>query len=38
MNTLLTVFTAVLLVLTAVGVYKLQSWLERWDHDRHVED
>jgi hypothetical protein len=34
----LTVFTAILLVLTAVGISMLQAWLERWDHDRHRED
>ncbi len=29
----------VLLVITAVlGVYDLQRWLERWDHDRHLSD
>jgi hypothetical protein len=34
----LAIFTAVLLVLTAIAIYGLQSWLERWDHDRHAED
>lgn len=24
--------------LAAVGVYDLQTWLEQWDHNRHVED
>jgi hypothetical protein len=22
----------------AIGVYDLQSWLERWDYERHRED
>jgi hypothetical protein len=34
----LMVFTAVLLVLAAIGIHGLQAWLERWDHDRHLED
>jgi hypothetical protein len=24
--------------LVAIGVYDLQSWLERWDYERHRED
>ena len=31
-------FTAVLAALAATGVYDLQVWLERWDHNRHLED
>jgi hypothetical protein len=31
-------FTAVLLTLEAVGVYSLQARLERWDHNRHLND
>jgi hypothetical protein len=38
MSTLMTVFTVGLAALTAVGVHDLQAWLERWDHDRHVQD
>jgi hypothetical protein len=38
MTTLLDVFTAMWLVLLAVGVYNLQSWLERWDHQRPADD
>ena len=26
------------LALFAVGVHDLQSWLERWDHERHFND
>lgn len=22
----------------AIAVYSLQSWLEKWDHDRHQRD
>jgi hypothetical protein len=38
MTAYLTVFMAVLVALVASGVYDLQAWLERWDHDRHVND
>ncbi|MEE6165246.1 MULTISPECIES: hypothetical protein [unclassified Mycolicibacterium] len=27
-----------LLITAALGVYDLQRWLERWDHDRHLSD
>ncbi|BDY32580.1 hypothetical protein hbim_06549 [Mycolicibacterium mageritense] len=27
-----------LAVVTGLGVYDLQRWLERWDHDRHQSD
>ncbi|WP_396935585.1 hypothetical protein, partial [Mycolicibacterium sp.] len=27
-----------LAVVTGLGVYDLQRWLERWDHDRHRSD
>lgn len=30
--------TAAFLTFAAIAVYSLQSWLERWDHDRHFED
>jgi hypothetical protein len=38
--TAVTVFcvAAVLLVLAAIGLHNLQSWLERWDRDRHFEE
>lgn len=25
-------------IITATGVYNLESWLERWDYERHCED
>jgi hypothetical protein len=37
-NAIITVGTAVLLVMTAAGIYDLESWLERWDYQRHFED
>ena len=37
-NTVLVVFTAVVLVFIAIGVHSLQAWLEQWDHRRHFED
>lgn len=30
--------TFVLAVLVSVGIYYLQGWLERWDHDRHHDN
>jgi hypothetical protein len=27
-----------LMAFAAIGLHNLQSWLERWDHDRHFED
>jgi hypothetical protein len=38
MSGLLAVVTGAVLALIAVGVYNLQTWLERWDHQRHLED
>ena len=38
MNTLLLICLSVGAPLAALGVYDLQVWLERWDHDRHVQD
>ena len=38
MSAYLTSFTAVLVAVTAVGVYNLQVWLERWDRNRHLND
>jgi hypothetical protein len=29
---------AALITVVAIGLHNLQSWLERWDHDRHFED
>jgi hypothetical protein len=30
--------SAAFLTVMAVGLYDLESWLERWDYDRHYED
>jgi hypothetical protein len=38
MSTLQAVVTVVSLALFGVGVHDLQSWLERWDHERHCND
>jgi hypothetical protein len=38
MSTLQVVVIVVSLALLAVGVNDLQSWLERWDHERHFND
>jgi hypothetical protein len=35
MNGLTAVCLCVLVVLTAIGIHKVHSWLERWDYDRH---
>lgn len=32
------VWPAVLVAGLAIGIYNLQSWLERWDYKRHLED
>jgi hypothetical protein len=34
----LAVTTVAVVVTTAIGIYSLQVWLERWDRDRHFED
>jgi hypothetical protein len=38
MTALLDTFTAMWLMLLAAAVYNLQSWLERWDRQRHADD
>jgi hypothetical protein len=38
MSALQTAVTVVSLALFAVGVHDLQSWLERWDYERHCND
>lgn len=38
MTAFLTAFIALLLTLEAIGVYSLQARLERWDHNRHLDD
>jgi hypothetical protein len=30
--------SAACLTVMAIGLYNLESWLERWDYDRHHED
>jgi hypothetical protein len=30
--------SAALLAVLAIAVYNLESWLERWDYKRHLED
>jgi hypothetical protein len=32
------VCSAALLTVLAIGVHNLESWLERWDYERHYED
>jgi hypothetical protein len=32
------VCSAALLAAAAIAVYNLESWLERWDYERHLED
>ena len=38
MTALLDVFGGILVALILCGVCNLQSWLERWDQERHFED
>jgi hypothetical protein len=38
MNTLLMLCISISAPLAALGVYDLQTRLERWDHNRHAED
>ena len=38
MSILQAVAIVVSLASLAVGVHDLQSWLERWDHQRHFND
>jgi hypothetical protein len=38
MNVVITVASAVLMVVAASGVYNLQWWLESSDYRRHFED
>lgn len=38
MTVILTLVSAVLMMLIATGTYNLQWWLERTDYERHFED
>jgi hypothetical protein len=38
MSTFQAAVTAPSMVLFAVGVHNLQSWLERWEYRHHVND
>jgi len=38
MKSVIDVGSVVLLVMLATGIYNLQSWLERCDYKRHLED
>jgi len=38
MSALLLMCVSVATPLAALGLYELQTRLERWDHDRHAED
>jgi len=38
MSTFQIVIAVVSLAVFSFGVYDLQAWLERWDHERHFND
>ena len=38
MNAVIVVASVVVLVMLTTGIYNLQSWLERYDYQRHFED
>jgi hypothetical protein len=38
MNVVISVGSAVVMVMFATGIYHLQWWLERSDYQRHFED
>jgi hypothetical protein len=38
MSALVVMCVSVATALAALGLYELQTRLERWDHDRHAED
>jgi hypothetical protein len=38
MTVFVAVWSSLLLALAAIGLHDLQSWLERWDHNRHFEE
>jgi hypothetical protein len=37
-NELIMVIEGVMLIVMALGIHSLSSWLERWDYQRHRED
>jgi hypothetical protein len=37
-NAVVTVGTAAFLVMAGAGLNDLQSWLERWDYQKHFDD
>jgi hypothetical protein len=38
MTVAICICSAALLGGMAIGFYNLESWLERWDYERHLED
>lgn len=38
MNALMLIGLSVATPLAALALHDLQTWLERWDHDRHAQD
>jgi hypothetical protein len=38
MNLIISLGSAVMMVMFAAGIYNLQWWLERTDYERHFED
>jgi hypothetical protein len=38
MNAVTFVASGALLLMLTTGIYNLQSWLERYDYERHFED
>jgi hypothetical protein len=38
MTVVVYICSGALLVGLGIGVYHLESWLERWDYKRHLED
>lgn len=38
MSALLLVLVVISALLTALAVHELQTWLERWEYERHAQD
>lgn len=38
MSALLLVLAVISALLTALAVHELQTWLERWEYERHAQD